>query len=307
MVWFFVAYVVRFCVNLLIEPQLNPLKHIPWVSVSHKIMLPIWGQMHLPELLGHYMNPFLAWLLAGVIVTGTPGIFGFLIWELMENWRLFAANRPKNLRAVRIGSHGETMLRLLRPSFHSGTIPKRFAKLRRAERKTLGGGDPGAARKYRVALHHVEIDLQRYVEREFIAWFAASRDWTGPLPQVRDVRLATNEAAIEVEMPQPEEEPRTMTFRLSNGSLQLELCGQLRLDRWPPAARKVYLLSFTNVLKTAGVVVFRRREEHGASREAADGQEVDQMVVTWADWVAAWEGGGKSLDAVPWRGLSGCD
>ena len=36
--WFFVAYVIRFCVNLLIEPQLNPLKHIPWVSVSHKIM-----------------------------------------------------------------------------------------------------------------------------------------------------------------------------------------------------------------------------------------------------------------------------
>ena len=34
--WFFVAYIIRFCVNLLIEPQLNPLKHIPWVSVSHK-------------------------------------------------------------------------------------------------------------------------------------------------------------------------------------------------------------------------------------------------------------------------------
>ena len=46
--WFFVAYVIRFCVNLLIEPQLNPLKHIPWVSVSHKIMAPIWYAMDLP-------------------------------------------------------------------------------------------------------------------------------------------------------------------------------------------------------------------------------------------------------------------
>ncbi len=37
-IWFFVAYSVRICVNLLIEPQLNPLKHIPWVSLAHKML-----------------------------------------------------------------------------------------------------------------------------------------------------------------------------------------------------------------------------------------------------------------------------
>ena len=30
------------------------------------------------------------------IVTLTPGIFGYLIWELKENWRLFAANRSQD-------------------------------------------------------------------------------------------------------------------------------------------------------------------------------------------------------------------
>ena len=64
-----------------------------------------------------------------------PGIFGFLVWEFRENWRLYAANRPKGLRPVPLGPHGETMPRLLRPGFHSGTLPKRFAKLRRAERR----------------------------------------------------------------------------------------------------------------------------------------------------------------------------
>src|SRR5208337_2478592 len=93
--WFFVAYFIRFCVNLLIEPQLNPLKHIPWVSVAPKVMAPIWLEMHLPEFLAQWMSPLLADVLTFVIVTGTPGIFGFLIWELKENWRLFAANRPK--------------------------------------------------------------------------------------------------------------------------------------------------------------------------------------------------------------------
>jgi len=39
-VWFYVTYVVRFCVTLLIEPQVNPIKHFPVVTVSHKIILP---------------------------------------------------------------------------------------------------------------------------------------------------------------------------------------------------------------------------------------------------------------------------
>ena len=38
-VWFFVTYVIRFCVNLLAEPQINPVKHFPVVTVSHKLVL----------------------------------------------------------------------------------------------------------------------------------------------------------------------------------------------------------------------------------------------------------------------------
>ena len=40
-VWFFVTYLVRIYVNLLIEPQVNPIKHFPVVTVSHKIILPM--------------------------------------------------------------------------------------------------------------------------------------------------------------------------------------------------------------------------------------------------------------------------
>ena len=41
MFWAVVAYVVRFIVNLLIEPQVNPIKHFPVVTVSHKIIFPL--------------------------------------------------------------------------------------------------------------------------------------------------------------------------------------------------------------------------------------------------------------------------
>ena len=51
-----------------------------------------------------------------------------------------------------IGHHGETMARLLRPGFHSGTLPKRFAKLRRAERKAREKGKWQAVRKHLQAI-----------------------------------------------------------------------------------------------------------------------------------------------------------
>ena len=290
-VWFFVAYAVRFCVNLLIEPQLNPLKHIPWVSVAHKMLwLFVWPYSGLEGFLTFRMGATAGNSLFFVITMGTPGIFGFLIWELKENWRLFAANRPKNLRPVIIGGHGETMLRLLRPGIHSGTIPKRFAKLRRAERKALDGGDPGTANKHREALHHVEIELQRYVQREFIAWFAACPSWTGPLPQAGEVRLATNEAALGVEIPAPESSLE-MSFRLAVGAVQLVLCGDDSLQHWPPAARKVYLLAFTNVLKTATIAEL----DYSESKTG-----VATLAVPWSEWVAAWEGDEDSTHGAAW-------
>ncbi len=143
--WFFVAYFVRFVVTLLIEPQVNPLKHFPWVTAAHKMMWPLFLSSGLNEFLASRLGEAVGGALFFVIGTAAPGIVGFLIWEFKENWRLFAANRPKNLQPAVIGAHGETMLRLLRPGIHSGTIPKRFAKLRRAERKALCGGDLGAA------------------------------------------------------------------------------------------------------------------------------------------------------------------
>ena len=62
------------------------------------------------------------------------------------------------LKPAPIGSHGETMLRLLRPGFHSGTIPKLYANLRRAERHD----DHNSARKIEAALHHVEESISRF-------------------------------------------------------------------------------------------------------------------------------------------------
>ena len=151
LVWFFVAYVVRIYVNLLIEPQVNPIKHFPVVTVSHKVILPM--SLKLTRLLAAPLSPLgprFALFIAGTTVLLLPGVFGFLVWELKENWRLYEANRAESLRPVLVGDHGETMGSLLRPGIHSGTLPKLFAKLRKAERRATRrprrAGDVQAAR-----------------------------------------------------------------------------------------------------------------------------------------------------------------
>src|SRR5262249_2346914 len=117
-VWFPIAYVVRFAFNLLIEPQVNPVKHFPVVTVSHKVLF--------TSLIPGSNPTGISEAALGAIFTGVPGIFGFLAWELRENWRLYEANRPRTLTPVVLGHHGETMRGLLRPGFHSGTVPKQF-------------------------------------------------------------------------------------------------------------------------------------------------------------------------------------
>ena len=141
--WSMTAYVLRIAINVFIEPQINPIKHFPVVTVSHKLLLGAYVPFaHFIEARAG-LNPVSAVLVAGTVIWCIPGVFGFLVWELKENWRLYAANRRPNLSPVPIGSHGENMGRLLRPGLHSGTLPKRFARLRRAERRARAGGAGG--------------------------------------------------------------------------------------------------------------------------------------------------------------------
>jgi hypothetical protein len=303
-IWFFMAYAVRFCVNLLIEPQLNPVKHVPWVTVSHKILAPMWIAMDLRGVLAQHMNTAMADVMTFLIVTLTPGIFGYLIWELKENWRLFAANRLKTLDAVLVGSHGETLPRLLRPGLHSGTIPKRFAKLSRAERKVvMAGGDPQAVRKHREVLHHVAVDLRRYVEREFVVWFVVARGWHGPLPQVGEIRLATNEISVEIDMPSMLEGPLVMAFELTGGRTHLQLSGKIRPGCFSESARKVFCGAIVNVLKTGSVEVFDCSDGTMPGNGVLPPREVGAWPVPWPQWVAAWENERGLLDNPPWDRL----
>jgi hypothetical protein len=198
LVWFLVTYLVRFVVNVLVEPQFNPIKHFPVVTVSHKLVL------------AFVVPPFAAFLhhwrdipldravaIAAAIGTMIPGLFGFLAWELKENWRLYRANQPKTLQPVRIGHHGETLRRLLRVGFHSGTLPKLHAKLRRAVRRA----DWRGSRKYSEELQHVREAIVHFVERELVHFLDESRGWGKLRIAVGAVQLGCNTIRVGLRCP----------------------------------------------------------------------------------------------------------
>ena len=194
------------------------------------------------------------------VIWSIPGIFGFLVWELTANWRLYAANRRRQLAPVTIGSHGETMARLLKPGFHSGTLPKRYAKLRRAERHARAGGNWHAVRKHLQALHHVEVSIRRYVEREFLELFAQSRCWQAPLVVLEDLGVGTNCVKITLgQEGRDAAESLQVAFAVEAGWLVADIVRPGWIETLQPQQREILTTALLGLYKSAGVELIRQQ------------------------------------------------
>lgn len=270
LVWFFLTYLIRIFINLFVEPTVNPIKHFPVVTVAAKLILPI-----IP-LLGRFLSGQLqplvgrtpAGLIAALVIFFLPGLAGFLVWEFKENWKLYRANRPRTLRRAVIGHHGETMLRLLRPGFHSGTIPKQYAKLRKALRQAQRHGSWRSFRKQRDALHHVEEALRHFVERELLFVLNESKGWSAPHVTARAIELCTNRVTMELACPALNADPVELAFRLESGRLTAAVePGWLRL--LPEEPRRIMHAGLMGLYTLSGV----------------DG--VGE--IAWTQWIEAWE------------------
>jgi hypothetical protein len=192
LIWFPLAYVVRFAFNLLIEPQVNPIKHFPVVTVSHKVLFAAIPAIR--DLLGVSEATVVA------VIWCIPGIFGFLAWEFMENWRLYRATRSRKLRPLAIGHHGETVRRLLRPGFHSGTVPKLYRKMRIAVRKAERKGTPVDRHRFDHDRHHVAIAVARFLDRQFLALLRTTPEWNGQRLSVEGVAMTCRTIRAELHL-----------------------------------------------------------------------------------------------------------
>jgi hypothetical protein len=215
--WSIARFVVGFLVTVLVEPQINPIKHFPVVTVSHKVILPMQPMLASP--LDPVFGKVLANTIAGITVLLLPGVVGFLVWELRGNWRLYAVNRHKELKPVIVGSHGETLVRLLKMSVHSGTLPRLFARLRRAGRRANPARRLRGLMGYYAKLHHLELNVRRFVEREFVSFLTESTAFEGVVMEVGRTELGTNSLRAEIRAPQLGDDPMWIAFEEDAGRM----------------------------------------------------------------------------------------
>lgn len=282
--WFFVTYVLRLYVNLFVEPTINPIKHFPVVTVAAKIILPFIPAMlsAITDVAKPLMGSGAAKGFAGFTVLVLPGLAGFLVWELKENWRLYKATRSPMLQPIVVGSHGETMSRMLRPGFHSGTIPKLFTKLRRAAWRD----DERAVAKAKEGLHHVEEAVEKFARRQLASLLAACPSFGATDVAVAHVHIASNRIDLVLACPSIDPAPATMRIELAGRWL----VAGIPIPGWIAAIadahrRRILETALAGFYKLAAIDVVREQIEH-ALRTAPNGPVpafdlADEGLVVW--------------------------
>ncbi len=290
--WFLVSYLIRMFINVFIEPTINPIKHFPVVTVTAKLLVPLWpllwGTPHAVGLLGQpfeFLGTWPAYLMASVIVHSIPGAAGFLVWEFKENWRLYRANRPETLRPEVIGHHGETMLRLLKPGFHSGTLPKLYAKLRAAERRAYRKGTWTTARRLREKLHEVEESIRHFTERELLAFLNQCHDWKFGAIELIKVEAGSSRVRLELKVAGTLRVPSAAPLEIHFEEIAGWLLARIAKPGWLPALEGEQMQLWNTALrgfyKKAGVDIVREQVEACLGSPCPPYDIAEEGLVVW--------------------------
>jgi hypothetical protein len=282
--WMPFAFFIRFYTVVLIEPMLNPLK-LPLSILFAKFVYPLllmfgsvlqrdptsllgYSSPLVNELAGYLTEPG-AWLLVMGTLWLLPDACTFLFWEMRENWRLYRANRPALLKPVHVGAHGETVRGLLHWGFHSGTVPRLFARLRAAEREAARTDNWRDARDFRASLREVEEAVRRFVARDFIDVLndPASR-WDGPKLAVGRVTLGTNRIRLEIVRESDSTAPASLEWEDRFGWLVAGWADPGFLATLSPDQARMFGNALAFLYKRAGVDVAREQVRAELSKEA---------------------------------------
>ncbi len=291
-VWFLIAYVLRLYVDLFIEPTTNPIKHFPVVTVAAKIMIPV-----IPSILSGVtsamkglLGPGLAAGFATFTVLVLPGLAGFLVWELKENWKLYRASRPATLEALGIGHHGESMVGFLRPGFHSGTIPKLFTRLRRAAWR---GDDKGIAKQHE-GLHHVEVAIARFVDRQLVSMLIEVEAFRATDVALSRIHIGSNRVQMTIVCPSVGSAPATIRFELQSGWIVGGLAEPGWITQLDDAQRRIFEIALAGFYKLSGVELLREQLEHALKPDDAPAPPYDIA----DEGLIVWPGDGFETEAI---------
>jgi hypothetical protein len=288
LLWFPIGWLVRFYLIVLIEPGYNPVK-LPLSVIAAKFVYPLalakgWTDSMTGALGGGYV----AWALAATTIYLLPDAVTFLVWETKENWGLYRANRPASLRPVPVGGHGETVKGLLKPGFHSGTIPRLYARLRAAEGRAAEVGDWRAVRANRQELQDTVAAVRKFLERELVALLDQCEGWRGRLAP-GGVTLATNAIRIEIRRDGHSEKPMVVSFTLRGGWLMAGLNRSDWLSTLPLAEQAEFANALAGFYKLAAVDLVREQILAGLPDGYTTFElEPDRIALSSADGSSPW-------------------
>jgi hypothetical protein len=183
-----------------------------------------------------------------------PGLAGFLVWELKENWRLYRATRPKALNPQAIGHHGESMVAFMKPGFHSGTIPKLYTKLRRAAWKD----DERGVAKQREGLHHVEEAVATFVDRQLVSMLNEVPSFKPTDVAVTHVEIGSNR----VQSVCAQSSRAQVRFEQQSGWLVASIPEPGWLAALDDHHRRIFEIALSGFYKLSGVELVREQLEH---------------------------------------------
>jgi hypothetical protein len=309
-----IAYFIRLYVTLLVEPELNPLKHFPVVTVMHKLTLPL-----VPELLLWVEKPFsllgpiVGGALAGLTVFLLPSLSGFLVWELKANYRLYRAARAEHVPPAQLGPHGETMQGLLVAGLHSGTLPKLYRRLRRAAQRhhersvsrraalhRESGREGDSLAGFRKGLRGVQRGLQRFAERELLAVLNATVRWRISGLALDRVDLSSNRIRVRFSCEGHRDDPCELTIE----QLGDKIVASISAPGFVAHLDDEHRILFENAL-----AVFYQRAQVQLVREQLEAELgslahydiADEGLVVWPSQATSWKSCTASMPTDPRR------
>jgi hypothetical protein len=180
---------------------------------------------------------------------------------------------------------------MLRPGFHSGTVPKIYRKARKA----LAADNRTKAALLHHDLEHAAEGVHRFVERELVPLLAGSGDWGGIPVEVRSVRFGVQRAEIEVAAPSLGRDPFVLALENVGGVIESGVARVGWADKLTDAQRGVLVFALRGVLDMAAATRFEGRDRtHGAPEEPGIGALARR--VTWVEWADRW---GETRGAAP--------
>ena len=149
------------------------------------------------------------------------------------------------------------MVGFMKPGFHSGTIPKLYAKLRRATWK----GDEHGCAKYKEGLHHVEESIWKFADRELISMLNESAAFLPTDVAVTDVELGSNRVQIIFTATSIGPEPATIAFEQQSGWLLASIPEPGWIAALDEVHRRIFELALAGFYSLSGVDVVREQVE----------------------------------------------